>query len=295
MREERHHLSCPPLQWLTEPPPTKQTQATTANSPFVPATTVAGRAYVDRKNRGLSSALNYPARHHSCWLCLRRPREQRPDQRPQLSLLATTVAGWAHAEQANRSQNSAFTCRARRLGFWLSQRRTSDQMPEERSQLSCPPSQWLAGPTLSKRIEAKYSTSPDVPATTVGGRATPTKRTEAGTSHSPVAPPLQLLAGTTPTKRTDVRAAPSTNVSANTVDGSSQANQANRGHSRAVTCCAPHHSGWLSPRRPRDHRPEQRPQLSCPPTHRLTEPTATEQTVARAACSSVVPATTVAN
>ena len=52
---------------------------------------------------------------------------------------ATTVAGWAHANQANRGQRSAITCHARPHSGWLCPRRSSEQRPAQRPQLSSPP------------------------------------------------------------------------------------------------------------------------------------------------------------
>jgi hypothetical protein len=107
------------------------TEATAALSSVVPATTVADWAHADRGNRGQSSALTCRVRHHSgsidhadlanrgqktilnCrdrhhggWLSPRRPREQ-ARAAPSPVVPATTVAGWAHADQASRGQSSA--------------------------------------------------------------------------------------------------------------------------------------------------------------------------------------------
>jgi hypothetical protein len=147
-------------------------------------------------NRGQGSTLNFRARHHSGWLRPSRPKEQRPEQRPHLwcpppqwlvepkptnrtearvatSLVvdATTVSGWAHADQANRGQSSDLTCSACHHSGWLSPCRPSQQRPEQSPHLSCLPPQWLAVPTPTKGTEARAATSPVVPATTVAGRA----------------------------------------------------------------------------------------------------------------------------
>ena len=53
-----------------------------------------------------------------------------------------------------------------------------------------------------------------------------------------------------------------------------------------------HHSGLLSPRKPCEQRPEQRPQLASPPLQWLAEPTPTERSEARSAPLAVVSTTT---
>jgi hypothetical protein len=62
-----------------------------------------------------------------------------------------------------------------------------------------------------------------------------------------------------------------------------------------MTCRARYHSGYLSPRRTSDKEANVAPHLSCPPPQWLVDRTLTEETEARAAPSSVVPATTVAD
>jgi hypothetical protein len=152
--EKRPQMSCPPLQWLAEPTPTERTEAKAAPSPVVTANIEVGCAHADRANRGQSSALTWRPRHPSGWLGPRRPSVQRPEQRPHLSspqpqwlagltptkrtearaapssvVPASKVAGWAHADQANRGQTSALTCRARLHSGWKGPRRPSAQRP----------------------------------------------------------------------------------------------------------------------------------------------------------------------
>jgi hypothetical protein len=170
-----------------------RTEAKSVPSPIVPAITVAG------------------------WLGPRRSREHRPHQRHHPScqppqglaqprptkqtvaiaalspaVHATTVVGWAHADQANRGQSSSLACRARNHSVCLSPRRTIEQRPQQSPQLSCMPPQCLLKPT-------------------------PTERTEPKAAPTPVVPPPQGLAEPTPTERTEARAAPSSVVSATTV------------------------------------------------------------------------------
>jgi hypothetical protein len=76
--------------------------------------------------------------------------------------------------------------------------------------------------------------------------------------------PATTLTEPTPYRRTDAKPAPSTVVPVTTMSGLSHADQANRRQSSALTCRARNHSSWLSPRRQRKQRPEQRPHLSCP-------------------------------
>jgi hypothetical protein len=166
-----------PPQWLAEPTPTERTEARAAPSRVVPDTTVAGLAHADRANRDHSNDLTFRAGLHIRRRSPRRPSEHRPQQRPHLScpprywlaesmptertvaraafspgVPATTVAGWAYADQANRGQSSALTFRARY--------------------------QWLAGTMLTKRTEARPAPSRVVLATTVA-EPTPTMGTEA--------------------------------------------------------------------------------------------------------------------
>jgi hypothetical protein len=190
--------------WLTESTPAKLNEARGASSNIVPATNVAGCAHADQSNRGQSSALSCRARHRSSCLSQRRPSVKRSDQRPHVSspppqcqrsqlscpptqwlaeprptrrteaiaapspfVPANTVAELVHADQANRGQSSTLTCRARHLSGCLSPCRPSEQRPDKRPLLTCPSPQWLFGPTLTKRIEARTEPSPVVLATIV--------------------------------------------------------------------------------------------------------------------------------
>jgi hypothetical protein len=86
---------------------------------------------------------------------------------PSLVVPATTVAGWDHADQANRGQSIAPNCCARKHSGWLRECRTSDQRSEQRPHLSCPPSQWLSEPTPNMLSDVRVEPSAVVPATTV--------------------------------------------------------------------------------------------------------------------------------
>jgi hypothetical protein len=158
---------------------------------------------------------------------------------------ATTVAGWAHADRANRGQSSALTCRVRHHSRCLSQRQPSEQKPEQRPHPSCPLPQWLVDPTPNELTEARAAPSPVVPANRVAGCAHADRRrrgqnsalTSRARHHSGLpsqrrpseqrlehrthltSPPPQWLAEPTPTKRTEARAAPSHVVHATTVAG----------------------------------------------------------------------------
>jgi hypothetical protein len=185
----------------------------------VPATTEAGSSHVDRADRSQCCAINCRVRLRSCCVSLRRPIEQRPDHRPQLScppplrvaepttkerketraahspfVPTSTVAGWDHADHANRGQTSVLTFRApHHIGWlsprrpseqttkqrpymschhhrcWLSPRRTTELRPHERPHNSCPPPQWLCEPTPTKRSASKAAPSTVVHATSVAG------------------------------------------------------------------------------------------------------------------------------
>jgi hypothetical protein len=78
------------------------------------------------------------------------------------------------------------------------------------------------------------------------------------------------------------------------VAGCAYADLENRGQRNALNCRARYRSGWMSPRRLSEHRPEQRPQLSSPRPEWLAEAPPIERTEATAAHSSVVRAITVA-
>jgi hypothetical protein len=49
--------------------------------------------------------------------------------------------------RANRGQGSALSCRAHHHSSWLSPLLPREQMSDLRTHLSCPPQQWLDGPT----------------------------------------------------------------------------------------------------------------------------------------------------
>jgi hypothetical protein len=151
--KQRPHLSCPPTQRLAESTPTDGADARAAPSLDGPATTVAvsdqqhsswliphrqsdqrpeqrpcrarhqGRwlSHAYKANTVQIRAIIWRPRHPSCWLSLRLPIEQRPEQRPQL--LCPQPSGW------------------------LSPHRPGEQRPEQRPHLSCPPPQLLAEPT----------------------------------------------------------------------------------------------------------------------------------------------------
>ena len=142
--EQRSHKSCPSPQWLAEPTLTERTEARTAHSHVVPAKIVARYSHAVQANTGKSSAVNCRARHHCGLLSQRRPSEQRPEQRPQLSsprpewlaeappierteataahssvVRAITVAVRGHADQENRGQSITLTFRSRQHSGWL--------------------------------------------------------------------------------------------------------------------------------------------------------------------------------
>jgi hypothetical protein len=169
--DQRPQLPCLPPQWQTEPTPTKRTEAREAPSPVLPATTVAVWTHADQVNKCQSSALTCRARHRSGLLSPCRPRDQIPVKCPHLSCPPHTVAGWAHTNQANRGQTSALNFSARLHSCWLSSRRPSEQRPDHRPHLSCPPPQWLAEPRPTEPTEARAAPSPVVPASPVAGWA----------------------------------------------------------------------------------------------------------------------------
>ena len=165
---QRPHLSYPPKQWLALATPIERTEVRVAPSLVVPTTAVADWAHADQSNRGQSCVLNCRDSQLSAWLSPRRPREQKPGQRPQHScppiqwlaeptstdlteariapspfVPAATLAGWAHDDQANRGQRRALRCRVRQHSGWLSPRRPSEQRPAPRPDLSGPQTQCL--------------------------------------------------------------------------------------------------------------------------------------------------------
>jgi hypothetical protein len=60
---------------------------------------------------------------------------------------ATTDAGSAHADQANRGQSSDLTFSAPHHSVLMNLRRTSEHRLDLNLHLACPPPQCLAGPT----------------------------------------------------------------------------------------------------------------------------------------------------
>jgi hypothetical protein len=84
---------------------------------------------------------------------------------------ATTVASRAQADEANSGQISALTIRACHHRGRLSPSRKTQQMPEPRSHMRCPPPQWFAVPTPTKRTEATEAPSYEVHANTVAACA----------------------------------------------------------------------------------------------------------------------------
>jgi hypothetical protein len=139
--QQRPHLSCQPPQLLPDADPPKRTEARSAPSTVVLATTVAACANADQTNIFQISALTCRFRHPSSWL--------------------------SHAYEANRGKISALTFRVRHPSGWLSPRLPSEQGPEPCPHLSCPPPQWLGEHTPNKQSEIKVAPSSVVPATTV--------------------------------------------------------------------------------------------------------------------------------
>jgi hypothetical protein len=212
---------------------------------------------------------------------------------------ATTVSVWANAERGDRGQSSALTCRIRHLSRSLSPRRWSEQRPEQRPQLSCSLHQYLAGPKPTNRnVESDRGqrgslTCRDRQHSGWLSKRRPCEHRPAQRPHQSCSP-NQWLARTIPTRRSEARFANSPVVHFTTVAVCSLADQPNRGHSCALTCCARNLIGWLSQCRPSEQRPEQCPHLTCPPPQWLAEPTLTDRTEAKAAPSPMVPANTAA-
>ena len=69
------------------------------------------------------------------------------------------------------ARSSALNFRARHHIGWLSPRRSSDQRPDKRPQLSCSPRKWLAETTPTNRTEARGASSSLVPDNSVAGRS----------------------------------------------------------------------------------------------------------------------------
>ena len=167
-------------------------------------------------NRRQISSLTCSPRHPSGWFSLRRPREQRPDLRFQVScskpqwltyptptdrtearattshfVPASTFAGGAHDDRANRGQSNALTCRARHDSGWRSPFRPREQAPEQPFQLASPPTQMLSEPPSEQRPEKRPQLSCPPPKWLA--RSTATKRTEARQRHQLSSPPPQWL------------------------------------------------------------------------------------------------------
>ena len=104
----------------------------------------------------------------------------------------------------------------------------------------------------------------------------------------------QWLAEAMQTERIEARATPSPAVPATTVAGSNHDDLTKRCQTSALTIRIRQNSGWLSPRRPSEQRPEQGSQLTCPPPTWLADPTPKKRKEASTALSPVVSATTVA-
>jgi hypothetical protein len=132
---------------------------------------------------------------------------------------ASTVAGWAHVDQANKGQSSALNFRARKHRGWLSPRRRMEQRPQRHPHLTSPPPQWLAEPTPTELTEAIAAPSPDVHAFTVAAWA---KDNQANRCQS-TALNCRILHHTcwlSPRRRSEhARTAPSTFVPDTTVAG----------------------------------------------------------------------------
>ena len=139
--EQLSHLSCQPIQCLSEPPPTKRTEAKQRNQ------------------------LSSPPPQ-----CLSEPTPAKGTEfsaAPSHVVHATTVAGWPHAQQENRGQRIAFTRRAPDLRVCMSPRRPSELRLQQLYPISCLQPQLLSDPTSTKRTEARAAPSLFVPATTV--------------------------------------------------------------------------------------------------------------------------------
>ena len=96
---------------------------------------------------------------------------KRTEATPALSSVepATTVAGWAHADKANKGQISAITSRHSQHSGWLIPSKPIERRPEQRSHLSCQPPKWLSETTPTERTEAGTAPFPVVHTTTEAG------------------------------------------------------------------------------------------------------------------------------
>jgi hypothetical protein len=131
---QRPQLSCPPTQWLHEPTPTVRTEG-------------------EQRPQ------------HSCspkqWLADPTPFSRTEARAaPSPVVPDSRVAGCAHAEKSNRHKRSALNSRAHNHRDWLSPGLPSEQRPEQRRHLSCPPRQWLPGPTTTDLTEGRPEPSP---------------------------------------------------------------------------------------------------------------------------------------
>jgi hypothetical protein len=188
---------------VTEPTPTKGTEASPEHRPWLSARTTVTEPTPTKGTEAIPDQRPFiSARQHSDCMSPRRPKYQRPEERPQLSypqtqwvarptptertetratpssiVPASTVADRAKANRANRGQNSALTYRARQRNGWLSPRRTRNQRPEQRPHLTCPRKQWLAGRPQLSCLPPQWLYEP-----------TPTELTEARAANSPVVP-----------------------------------------------------------------------------------------------------------
>jgi hypothetical protein len=234
--EQRPRLLCPPPQRQAVPTPNKRTEARTTPSPDVPAATVADWAHADRTNRSQSTALTCRARHQSGCLSHRGQRKQKPKQRPQLS--CRKHRGWLiprrPSNQSRPEQRTHFACPpthrlakpttterteageapsnvvpATTVVGWDQADRPSEQKPDQRPYLSCPPTQWLAETTPTDKTEARAAPSTVVPVTTVDGwtQADQENRVQSS-AFTCRARHHRCWLNPTPTKRTEARAVP---------------------------------------------------------------------------------------
>jgi hypothetical protein len=190
---------------------------------------VAEWAQAKKPNRGYFSALTCFSIHHSRWLGLRQPSEQKTDQRTQMlcqqpqwlseptttersgdraapstDLPSNTVAVWAQAVKANKGQSSA-----------------SLDIPDTIVAGRYPANQQNPGLSSALTFRARHHS----------GWLNLRRTSEQMGEHCPHVSfrPPQWLAEPTPTKR--------------------------RGQNSALNCRAHHRSGWHSLRRPREQKP----------------------------------------
>jgi hypothetical protein len=173
-------------------------------------------------------------------------------------------SGWlSHAYQANTGQSSAITCRPCHPSGSLSLRRQSKQRPKQLPHLSCPPTQSVAEPSPTGGAEARAAPSLHGPATKV---AVPVNVDRAnGSQSSALTCRVRQYSGwMSPHRQSDQRPEQHPCRACQQSGWLSHAYQAITGQSSAINCRPRHPSCWLNPRRPREQRPEQRPHLSCP-------------------------------